>query len=51
MKTGKNTEDEPLEGPERTLEQTFKIKNGQIEVILDDLGSFDAYTFTINLFE
>jgi hypothetical protein len=47
----KNTEDEPLEGPERTLEQTFKINNGQIEVILDDLGSFDAYTFTINLFE
>ena len=46
-----NSEDKPLENPEKTIEQTFLIKNGQMEVILDNLGSFDAYSFTINLFE
>jgi hypothetical protein len=45
----KNTEAEPLEKPERTLEQTFEIRKGTIEVILDDLGSFDAYSLTLYL--
>ncbi|MFC2081446.1 hypothetical protein ACFLR8_04470, partial [Bacteroidota bacterium] len=47
----KNTEDKPLKNPEKTIEQTFQIRNGQIEVILDDLGSFDAYSLSIKLVE
>jgi hypothetical protein len=46
-----NTEDKPLRNPKKTIEKSFKIKNGQIEVILNDLGAFDAYTLTLHLSE
>ena len=46
-----NSEDKPLENPEKTIEQSIKVKNDQIEVLLDDMGSYDAYTLTITLSE
>ncbi len=46
-----NSEDLPLKNPEKTFKQSLKFRNGQMEVILDDLRSFDAYTLTISLSE
>jgi hypothetical protein len=48
----RNTEDKPLEAPERTIVEKFEIRrNRQLEIILDDLESFDAYSLTIVLID
>jgi hypothetical protein len=45
----KNTEDLPLGHTEQTISETRPVKNGILDVVLEDLNPFDAYTITITI--
>jgi len=44
-----NSEAQALAAPARTIDGVFAIRKGLLEVVLNDLGMFDAYALTISL--